>query len=276
MSNFLDVGRPPSYSLGTGCLPRNDVCGAEMPIYEKEFGVYPRSEWDRIDSENNSLEEVITYLHNQKSEGSCASNAASCAFETCWNMTLGKDASVPMSPIALYRFLARGPGSGSTISGNIKRLTEVGSLPVDTPENRAALEAMGLDPNHVLQHVGYYQTFPSGWEETAKYFQCAESFDIGSFDGLVSAVWDDFAVEYGRAGHAICAVDAVKRNGVWCIKYQNSWGNWGERGSNGLQAYGYDTESYVSSSIRSYGAFAVRSIKVTDPVLRLREHLKAA
>jgi hypothetical protein len=172
-----------------------------------------------------------------------------------------------LSPISIYRFVANGPGSGSTISGNLRRLRDVGALPVDSDINRELLRKAGLSEDHVLKATGYYQQFPSGWESTAEYFRGLEFLDISSFEGIVSAILEGFPVCYGRAGHAICGVKVVKRNGVWTIKYANSWGNWGESG------FGYDTESYISSAIRSYGAWALRCPKLTDRFVQVQEQL---
>ena len=45
----------------------------------------------------------------------------------------------------------------------------------------------------------------------------------------------------------------MKRDGQYVLKYVNSWGAWGDAG------YGYDTEKYVSRSIRAYGCYAPRA-----------------
>jgi hypothetical protein len=230
---------------------------------------YPRSDWDDLLDQNVSLERLIQCTHNQKQEGTCASNALDLTYEVCAGMTLGLQSVMMNSPIATYRWIASGPGTGSVISDNIEQLTKVGTLPVDTPENRQKLTAMGLNPNHVLQHTGYYQRFPTGWEDTAAHFRLDPdgTFIAKTFGGCVTGLLNDYALLYGRAGHAICGVTVVKRNGVYCLKYGNSWGEWGDVGDNGLKMFGYDTESFVKNAITSYGAILVKSILVTPALL---------
>lgn len=261
--SYLDVDRRPDGSLCADCLPRTDRCGDYFPVYEGEFDIIPRAQWDDLIEQQNWLDDMVAKIKNQKSEGTCAANATNGGFETIWNNTLGLENWIEFSPIATYRWIAPGPDTGSVIGDNLRQIMTVGTLPVDSPESRAALTQMGLNPNHVLQATGYYQTFPEGWKDTAAHFRVAEAWDTASFDGLVTAILRRFPVIYGRAGHAICGVRVVKRNGVYTIKYANSWGVWGDKG------FGYDSESYISRAISSYGAFAIRAIKMTDSVLKL-------
>lgn len=245
------------------CLERSDQLGDVFPVYEDSERVYPRSEWDRLAAESAGLETFVRKIKNQGSEGSCASNATCQAMEIAWNKALGLDLWLELSPISLYRWLAPGPGSGSTINGNLAQLRDTGALPVDTPENKDLLTRAGLDIQHVLKATGYYQPFPPGWKATAAFIRALEWRDIATFAGLVSALWDGHPVVYGRAGHAICGARGMKRSGSWTIKYANSWGRWGDGG------YGYDSESYVSASIRSYGAWALRAPVLTEEFLNL-------
>ena len=245
-----------------GCLPRDTKLGEEHLVYENVFSIYPRSDWPELIRQNQSLRQLVQKIHDQQQEGSCASNMTAQAFEICWVQTFGKKAFVQMSPISIYRWVASGPGSGSTISGNLRQLKEVGMLPV-RGSGEAALRTMGLPESHTLTHTGYYQTFPSNWKETAAFFEGVEAFDISSFDGIVSALLDGFPVGYGRAGHAICAVSPYHEGNTFGLNYANSWGNWGDNG------FGKDTESFVSSAIRSYGAWALRSVKISDEALKL-------
>jgi hypothetical protein len=254
-AEYLDVP-----GLGD-CLIRDDMFGSEFPVYEETQRVYPRSDWPALLETHKGLADLVKAIKNQGQEGSCASNAAAQCWEIAWNMTFGTGHWLQLSPISIYRWVSRGPGSGSTISGNLRQLRNVGALPTDTAANRAILRAAGRPENHVLQPTGYYQSFPSGWQQTAAFLQAAEWYDISSFDGFASALFEGFPVCYGRAGHAICGVQVIRRGTTWTIKYANSWGNWGDNG------YGYDSESYIASAIRSYGAWALRAPKVTDAFL---------
>lgn len=261
--NFTDCTHMPNGLLARGCLPRDTMLGDEHGIYEDTFAVYPRSDWPELIQQNQSLRQLVVKIKDQKNEGSCASNMATQALQICWVQTFGFNAFVEFSPISIYRWVASGPNSGSTISGNLRQLKEVGVLPVRDAASEAALSTMGLPTNHTLTPTGYYQQFPDNWKQTADFFQGIEAFDIGSFDGMLSASMDGFAVGYGRAGHAICGVAPYRDGSGYGIEYANSWGDWGDEG------FGRDTESFVSSAIRSYGAWALRSVKITDEALRL-------
>lgn len=247
------------------CLPRDDEFGSEFKVYEEVAKVYPRNEWNDILESHRGMESLVKKIKNQGREGTCASNATGQCLEVAWNQVFGDKMWVEFSPISIYRWIAPGPSSGSTISGNLRQLRDVGMLPVRTDRNLDLLRKAGLPEHHVLTATGYYQDFPSGWKETAEFFRGLEFMDISSFEGMVSAIFEGFPVCYGRAGHAICGVKVVWRNGAWHIKYANSWGNWGEDG------YGYDSERFISRAIRSYGAWALRTPRVVDRLLELQE-----
>jgi hypothetical protein len=266
---YIDVVSLPDGTMARGCRPDGAVVGSRFPVYEDAMPLHPRSDWVDLIKDNVSLERLIQWVHNQNPEGTCASNAACAVWETASQITVGPLATMMMSPISIYRWIASGPNTGSVIGDNLTQLQKTGCLPVDTPENRAKLTKMGLNPNHVLKHTGYYQKFPEGWEDTAAYFQGVEAYEIRSFDGIISALIDDFPVVYGRSGHAITGVTPVFKNGVWYVKYANSWGQWGEVGENKIQMFGYDSERFLSSQVPSYKAWALRTIKLSDKLLSL-------
>lgn len=269
---FVDVGisnMPAGYLASA--IPRIDSCGSHFMVYEDEFPIHPRSEWDALIEEQEELELLSAETKDQKQEGSCCPNATGGMFEILWNMTFGIKCWVQFSPISLYRWLSPGPSSGVYIPASLKQLCDVGMLPTDTPRNRAFLEHAGLDPTHVLQPTGYSQPFPSKWKETAFHFRLAEAWDIRTFDGIASSLLDKFAVVYGRAGHAICGVKTRKQSGVYLLRYLNSWNGWGETGANGNRGFGHDTERYVSGAVQGYGAFAGRSPVITDVIRKAVE-----
>lgn len=263
----VDVTLAPDGSKLRGCNPHVERCGTALPVFEDEIELIPRDRWDDYLSDE-SPELLTKKIKDQLQEGSCAGNATTGSFEVLWNTTFGTEFWIEFSPISLYRWLADGPNDGSVIADNLKQLRDVGALPVDTPRNREILEAIGLNPNHVLKETGYYQTFPSGWQDTAKHFRCDEAWRLRSFAGVATALQRKYTVVYGRAGHAIFAVKLVKQNGIYYLKYTNSWGDWGELGANGFRGYGFDSEAFVSRAIPSYGAFAVRTPRITDQIFQ--------
>lgn len=268
-SRFVDVITGTSGGPLQGCLQDDAKCGNRFPVFEEAQRVHPRSDWMDLLKENVSLERLIQWTHDQNPEGTCASNASACVCETASRLTVGARATMMMSPISVYRWIANNADEGSNIGDNLVQASKVGFLPVDTPENRATLKAIGLNENHVLKHTGYSQKFPTDWKETAAYFQPEEAYEIISFDGIISALLDDFPVVYGRSSHAIAGMTPVYKDGKWYVKYANSWGKWGEVGENGLQMFGYDSESFLSSQVKYYKAWACRTIKLSDKLLSL-------
>ena len=264
----VDTGDLPFSSemaeLATGCMPRTDLCGSIFPCWEDTSPIMiPRDKWEALSAElDRDLSALVAKIKNQKSEGTCASNATTQALEIVLNLALSLNLWIEFSPISIYRWIAPGPGTGSTISDNLVQLRDTGALPVDSPRNRAILTEAGI-PLKLLQAVGYSQSFPDDWKSVASLFRMVEWFDIRSFDGFASCLLAGLPVVYGRAGHAICGARLVRKDGKWYVKYANSWGDWGDNG------FGYDSESYISSAISSYGAFAVRATTLPDPLVKL-------
>lgn len=265
---YADVAVAPESHM-MGCLPRNTALGADFPVLEDEDDLIPRSDWDDYIAAQDDDEFLVGAIKDQDGEGTCASNATTGSREYVWNLNFGKEWFIQLSPISVYRWIAPGPDTGSTISDNLKQLRDVGALPADTPRNREILQYLQL-PVKVLKNVGYSQQFPDGWKDLAALFRMSEWNDIRSFNGMVSNILKKRKPVYGRAGHAIYGVKVVKRNGVYYVKYANSWGNWGEDG------YGYDSESFISGAISSYGAFAPRSGHIAEPfALLLKKYLES-
>ncbi len=260
----LNATRGPGGLEARGCLPRDTAFGSEHPAYEDKFSVYPRSDWGDLIKDNVSLRTIVQKIKDQGQEGSCTSNATAQAFEIAWIKTFGVKAWIEFSPISIYRWVGSSPSSGSTISGNLRQLKNVGLLPVSNAAGKASLKVMGLPESHTLNARGYYQSFPDNWKSTAGYFVGIEAFDIRSFDGMLSALFDDFPVVYGRSGHAICGVSPYQSGNSWGLDYANSWKpSWGDEG------YGRGGEWFVSGAISSYGAWGLRAVRITDEALRL-------
>jgi len=262
---FLDV---PGFSHAPtqgfpGCLKRTDKLGARSPIFEERITVIDRTDWLQVYQDYApTLRPDVAKIKNQRQEGSCTSNAATQGREIIGNRQLGKAYWVELSPISVYKRVARSANSGSTVNDNVDEMRERGALP--THAEKPKLVKMGLDQNHTMPETGFSTPLPSGWQETAKHFRIDEYFDVASFEGFMTALLLGFAVHYGRAGHSIVADAPVYTNGRWGVEYANSWAmTWGDKG------FGIDSESYISGSIRSYGAYAYRTIVVTDELLKL-------
>lgn len=255
---WIDVSPPENERF---CLPRTDRLGAAFPVYEDAVGIIPRSEWPAMLAEKGrAMRPLVQKIKNQKQEGTCASNACGQGGEVVLVKQFGPEHWVELSAVSLYKRVAPNAQSGSTINDNIREISARGILPADTPANRKLVEAGYF--KHVHPAVGFSVPLPAGWEETAKLFRVPEWFDVRSFEGFVSAILRGAPVFYGRASHAILGVWAVIDQGRLLIEYANSWDvTWGDQG------FGYDSESFISGAISSYGAVAPRSVTLWRPGL---------
>lgn len=226
---------------------RGDKFGSQFASFANDQEVIPRSQWDALlDAYDYALAEQYVAKIKRQTLGSCASHSSTSCCEYLRNKAVGASNCVLLSPLSVFKFVGSRNG-GSTLDANMRQISQVGVLPLDTPENR---EKYG---EHVWPENQWSGNLPSGWQETAKLFRFTEWNEIGSFDEFFSALLQWKPVYYGRAGHAIYGVRPMKKDGQYVIKYANSWGNWGDAG------FGYDTERYVSGSIRSYGCYAPRA-----------------
>ncbi len=241
----------PEYTKGD--LTAEDSFGAAAPSFEDNIPVIPREKWDSLINliGDNGADTLVTRIYNQGRDPSCTSNATCQATEVIEQLKWGKP--VKKSAMSLYRRVG-GPGSGSTVSDNLDELVNRGVLPLTCPEN--------AHYKHTMANSGY-TNLPSGWEETARLFKGNEYFVIKSTDGFYSALFYGYPVIYGRAGHAICAVKVVKKNGGYYVKYANSWGDWGDHG------FGYDSESMIRSGSR--WAVALRTVNQVTLVEKIKE-----
>jgi hypothetical protein len=252
-----------------GCLPRiamtgDPLFGAEAPIFEETIrDIIPEREWKKyIEDYQISDRPCVRDIKDQGQEGSCTSNGGTQGWQVCAVDQLGDRGFVNLSAISLYKRVGRNPQSGSTVGDNVRELRDVGALPAIGED--AKLTKMGLDPKHVMPHTGFYTQFPSGWEETAKFFRIDEYWDIESMDGFGTALLNGWPVHYGRRGHSILAVALVIKDGQVMVEYANSWEeSWGDQG------FGYDTVSGLRSAINQYGAYAYRTIVLTDELLKV-------
>jgi hypothetical protein len=246
---FGQAPRPPP-----GIIDEENPLAGE-PTFEDSIPLIPREQWPTIikaiDDNGGSLDLLVTRIYDQKSEGSCVSNATCQALEIAQAIRRGRKGVVHLSAISLYKRCGSSPGSGSMVSTNLKEILGVGVLPLDNAENKAKFL-------HTMPNTGFYGKYPEGWKETAVRFRGHEVFDVRSFDGFITALLRGYPVVYGRSGHSICAVRPVYRDGQLFVKYANSWSpEWGDHG------YGYDSESKIRAG--AGWAFALRT--VVDPEL---------
>lgn len=245
-------------SQASGCLPRTTKPGEVFRIYEDLYAddIIPRSEWRDLIEMSDGSQEFVVRIKNQGSEGSCTSNATTGAWEIKQNEMTRRP--LVLSAISLYKRVGRSPSSGSTVDGNVREITERGALLADSYEASTQLaKAKGLA---TFPERGFYTPWPSQWETNAEPFRAFEWTDVETIEGMFSALLRGLPCVYGRAGHAICGVRLVYRDGKFACKYANSWGDWGDDG------FGYDTESYIARAINTYGCFALRQVVMNDVI----------
>jgi hypothetical protein len=236
--------------LGQGAIAENPAEGE--PIFEDSIPLIPRDLWPTAIKalEEGGLDLLVTRIYDQKSEGSCVSNATCQAMEIIQAQNNGRKNVVHLSAISLYKRCGSSPGSGSMVSTNLKEILGIGVLPLDNPENKARF-------THTMANTGFYTKYPDGWKDTAKRFRGHEVFDVRSYDGFITALLRGYPVVYGRSGHSICAVRPVFRGNQLYVRYANSWSlNWGDKG------FGYDSESKIRSG--AGWAFALRTVVSPD------------
>ena len=227
---------------------RGDKVGSQFELFANNNEVIPRSQWrDIIESTDYTLADKYVAKIKRQTIGSCASHSSTSCMEYLRNKAVGTENYIELSPLSVFKFVGSRHG-GSTLDANMRQLSQVGALPVDNAENR---ERFG---DHVWPENQWSGNLPNGWQETAGLFKAFEWDEITAFEELMTALLQWKPVYYGRAGHAIYGNRPLYRDSTFIVRYPNSWGtNWGDNG------VGYDTERFISGSIRSYGCYAPRA-----------------
>lgn len=262
---FVDVDFPEEakrLNVSIGSNGRDELCGTGgFPMFADEEEIIPASQWKELielkNAKGGMCRPFVRAVKDQDGEPSCVSNATVSAHEVCQNILHGPELITELSPISLYRFVGS-PRSGSSLSTNLRRMLDIGALPLNNAKNKAAFK-------HTHPHNGYSVAMPDGWEETAKLFRIHEYLDIDGWPAMVSALLKGYPVIYARSGHCILAIGLSYRSGSLTLEYLNSWGQWGAALNDAFTfGVGFDSERTAKSA--SYGAIAVRSIK-TPPII---------
>jgi len=261
---FVDVDFPEEarrLNVSIGSTGRHELCGAAgFPLFADEEGLIDESQWKPMIEAKNAkggmLRPFVRAVKDQDGEPSCVSNATVSSHEVAQNILHGPGLITELSPISLYRFVGSRT-SGSNLDTNLKRMREIGCLPLNNEKNKAKFK-------HTHPHNGYSVAMPLGYEETAALFRIDEYLDIDGWKPMVSAILKGYSVIYARSGHCILAIGLSYRNGVLVLEYLNSWGQWGAA-LNDLFTFGVGFDSERTAKNASYGAIAVRSVKTPPP-----------
>jgi hypothetical protein len=241
-----------------GCLPLADAqlmssCGE----FEADFPLIPRSQWRQIAAERRrGLKTLIKDRRNQGREGSCVGNGATRSQEYQEAVNYGPERRIPLSAMSVYKRIGRSASSGAVIGDALEAMKKDGALPLNTPAAASIFKAeFGFAPKHSHPATGFHLRLPDGWQETGRLLAIDEYWRIKSIEGLVTALWGNFGVCYGRSRHCICANDWIEDGGREYIEYDNSWGaGWGNNG------FGYDELRWLERQ-PIYGWFAIRTTR---------------
>lgn len=247
----LDFSKQPEFTAG--CNGNGDP--GLFQSFDSTQAILTRTqvidEIAKVQASGGGLERHVWRVFNQKNEGSCVGNSSTQGLMVVSTSQFGRDGAIDLSAIATYKQIGSSPNSGAMVSDSLVALQKVGTLPRDTPENRAKFGA------HVMPDTGFYTPWPEGWKETAKKFRIVESTVVRSVEALWTALLCGCPVVVGRQGHSILYVGLVYRDGKIYALYVNSWGQWGMAAGHMEYGFGLDSESLVRQS--ASWAYAIRS-----------------
>jgi hypothetical protein len=230
--------------------------------YSDEFEILPDAERtkaiERLDAEGG-IENLVRWILNQKSEGSCVGNAETQGIQVLMAKLFGEAFTVPLSAISAYKQIGSSPGSGAMVDDALEKGSTVGVLPLDTPENR---QRFG---NHVMPATGFYTAWPEGdWKKTAAQFRIKKHLIIRSVAAIEQAGINGHPIVVGRSGHSILYLRPTLKSGRGYL-YVNSWNGWGFGAGGHPHGFGFDSAGMVRSS--ASWAFAIVDVTTPDYIL---------
>lgn len=254
----LDFVKQPQYVQGDLGPPPANI----FADYEETLGNIPRADWKEIieemEARSSGPEYYIKWIYNQGNVGSCTSHATCQAMVSTAVRQFGHRRAVILSPISLYKRVARSPNSGSAIKDNVDVAMAEGVLPADIEENRRF--------PHRMPSADWGARFPDNWQETASLFRLGEVYICRNVDAVISALLRGHFVIVGRQGHAICYVrPTYSHRGELVAVYANSWGKWGFGFGDFQYGFGADSESLIARA--SQWAVAVRTVEYREESL---------
>ncbi len=248
----VDFSKDPKFVPGFngyGNAERFGDYAAAAPVLSRSQII---AEAEKTAAEGAGNANLIVEVKNQRNEGSCVGNASTQGLQVIQARRLGKDKVTLLSAIATYKQIGRSPNSGAMVDDSMEALENVGTLPLDTPANRAKFG------DQVMPATGFYTKFPGDWKQTARQFRLGEVLVVRGFEALLSAMLCGHPVVVGREGHSILYLDVIVRNDRLYALYVNSWGQWGQGAGDFSYGFGLDTESQIKKS--AGWAYAMRSM----------------
>ncbi len=283
--NLIDVlsphhdGYPADLAAGDTPDALREACGSASREFPKALWIEPR-DWPDKCRENDQRKtwplNFVDRFTNQNPTHECTCHALRTVAEACRNRQRGVNfpdgpkkgfryqesadfGSVWLSPLSIYAEANPRQWGGAGCRQVLEIACRRGFLPekIQPREYNLAHSLQGTTgAGGINQSRGDWVSvsgFPSGWQETAKWFKPLEVIFTDSWEQVVCLVLHGYAVEVGRSGHAIpyafwnCAESAMG--------YVDSY-----------DVVRYDSQGTVRGA--SGGAFAIASMTAPDDWLK--------
>ena len=244
------LDNPPMYQAGPDTfVPRarglldptsHDEAEAEVipRLADSDFETIEQRYWsDHIGGEDGvTLRPKAGWIMDQNGRGSCAGEGAWNAGEICSRIADPKGGWPKGNPIFMYRVTSGGRDQGSSLISNVNFLKEHGC---------ASNAVWPRDSRNWLKRPSEEAI------EDAKRYRLLKVMRVENWTEFGSCLLLGIPVYFGYPGHAICAVQLLSTTR---FVYENSWGNWGDKG------FGTLANSRIEWKYRAY-AF----LEVTKP-----------
>jgi len=187
----------------------------------------PKSEWRaRSEATKDAYRATVARIYSQGKTSACVGFGTAQAVETTCTRRYGLKNWVPLAGMDVYSDIGRSLMSGAYIPDGIQRASEIGVLPLRTPEteDKYAVTFPGLE---------YRWSRPDGWQKVAGLFIVKKAAKVQGAEMHVSAALKGRCIIVGRSRHCIPYVYYDYPN----MAYANSWSDsWSDRG------FGLDSE----------------------------------
>lgn len=233
-SRWIDVDFTiPPEDQATGLIeqPPAELLGsyAEIPWFDElcASDMIPKSEWRaRSEATKAAFRKTVVEIYSQGRTSACVGFGTAQAVETTLTRRYGVKHRVPLAGMDIYTDIGRTLMSGAYIPDGIKRVSEIGVLPLRTPatQGKYAVTFPGLE---------YRWSRPAGWREVSGWFRVTKAAKVQGAEMHVSAALKGRAIVVGRKQHCVPYLLYDWPN----MGYANSWSaQWGDAG------WGYDSE----------------------------------
>lgn len=221
-------GYTPALKAGDTLDAMKGACGAAATDFPEKLWIDPKDWADKARDNDKYKTWPINYIDrftNQNPTHECTCHALRAVAEGCRNRQRGiifpdgpkkgfryeesKQGSVWLSPLSIYAEANPGKWGGAGCTQVLNIACRRGFLPekIQPAEYGLKHQIPGTTgAGGINQASGDWVSvgqFPSGWQETAKYFKPQEVIFTTSWEQVVCLILHGYLVEVGRSGHAI-------------------------------------------------------------------------